>query len=208
MVVAKVMWFDRVAVLLIGLALMLALGGCGGRAARAPQDKPSQSRAILTEIELQPTNDSGVKGVAIFTNTDGKVRVRLALRGLPEPDKLYLSHLHPGTCGDEDHPHAHEHARAHEHAQAEHLDAKKHEERAGHGDRRARRKLEGSIADEIEYPLEPVESNAEGTGSSSTVLEGVTGGELLTGDSKYINVHAAGSGDPPQLVCANLSEAS
>ncbi len=202
MVVAKVMWFDRVAVLLIGLALMLALGGCGGRAARAPQDKPSQSRAILTEIELQPTNDSGVKGVAIFTNTDGKVRVRLALRGLPEPDKLYLAHLHPGTCGDEDHPHAHEHAKA------EHPDAKKHEERAGHGDRHAHKKPEGSIADEIEYPLEPVESNTEDTGSSSTVLEGVTGGELLTGDSKYINVHAAGSGDPPQLVCANLSEAS
>jgi hypothetical protein len=56
--------------------------------------------------------------------------------------------------------------------------------------------------------LEPVESNAEGIGSSSTVLEGVTVGELLTGDSKYINVHAAGPGDPPQLVCANLSEAS
>jgi hypothetical protein len=202
MVVTKVMWFDRVAVLLIGLALMLALGGCGGRAAKAPQAKPSQSRAMPTEIELQPTNDSGVKGVAIITNTDGKVRVRLALRGLPEPDKMYLAHLHPGTCGDEDHPHAHEHARA------EHPDAKKHEERAGHGDRHVHKGHEGSLTDEIEYPLEPVESNAEGIGSSSTVLEGVTVGELLTGDSNYINVHAAGSGDPPQLVCANLSEAS
>ena len=104
MVVAKVMWFDRVAVLLIGLALMLALGGCGGRAAIAPQDKPSQSRAMPTEIELQPTNDSGVKGVAIITNTDGKVRVRLTLRGLPEPDKMYLAHIYPGTCEDEDPP--------------------------------------------------------------------------------------------------------
>lgn len=196
------MWFDRVAVLLIGLALMLALGGCGGRAAKAPQAKPSQSRAVPTEIELQPTNDSGVKGVAIITNTDGKVMVRLALRGLPEPDKMYLAHIHPGTCGDEDHPHAHVHS------QAEHPDAKKHEERAGHGDRHAHKGHEGSVADEIEYPLEPVESNAEGIGSSSTVLEGVTVGELLTGDSKYINVHAAGSGDPPQLVCASLSEAS
>jgi hypothetical protein len=88
MVVTKVMWFDRVAVLLIGLAQMLALGGCGGRAAKAPQAKPSQSRAMPTEIELQPTNDSGVKGVAIITNTDGKVRVRSTLQGLPEPDKM------------------------------------------------------------------------------------------------------------------------
>jgi hypothetical protein len=202
MVVAKVMWFDRVAVLLIGLALMLALIGCGGRAAKAPQDKPNQSRVMPTEIELQPANDSGVKGVAIITNTDGKVRVRLALRGLPNPDKMYLAHLHPGTCRDEDHPHAHEHA------QAEHPDAKKHEECAGHGDRHAHKKPEGSVADEIEDPLEPVESNTQGIGSSSTVLEGITVGELLTGDSKYINVHAAGSGDPPRLVCANLSETS
>src|SRR3712207_1450767 len=153
------MWFDRVAVLLIGLALMLALGGCGGRAAEAPHHGSSQSRATPTKIELQPTNDSGVKGVAVFTNTDGKVRVRLALRGLPEPDKMYLAHLHPGTCGDEDHPHAHEHAKA------AHPDTKKHEERAGHGDRHAHKKPEGSVADEIEYPLEPVESNAEGSGS-------------------------------------------
>src|SRR3712207_5515136 len=61
LVVAKVMWFDRVAVLLLGLALMLALGGCGERAARAPQDKPGQSRAMPTEIELQRSNESGVK---------------------------------------------------------------------------------------------------------------------------------------------------
>ena len=115
---------------------------------------------------------------------------------------MYLAHLHPGTCGDEDHPHAHEHARA------EHPDAKKHEERAGHGDRHVHKGHEGSLTDEIEYPWEPVESNAEGTGSSSTVLEGAIVGELPTGDSNYINVHAAGSGDPPQLVCANLSEAS
>ena len=195
-------WFDRVAVVLIALALMLTLGGCGGRAGKAPQHKPSQSRAMPTELELQPTNDSGVTGVANFTNTDGKVRVRLALRGLPEPDKMYLAHIHPGTCGDEDHPHAHEHA------QAEHPDAKKHEERAEHGDRHAYKKPEGIAADEIEYPLEPVESNTEGAESSSTVLEGLTVDELLTGDSKYINVHASGSGDPPQLVCANLSEAS
>jgi hypothetical protein len=121
---------------------------------------------------------------------------------------MYLAHIHPGTCGDEDHPHAHEHAHAYEHAQAEHPNAKKHEERAGHGDRHVHKKHEGGVADEIEYPLEPVESNAEGTGSSSTVLEGITVDELLSGDSKYINVHAAGSGDPPQLVCANLSEES
>jgi hypothetical protein len=63
-------------------------------------------------------------------------------------------------------------------------------------------------ADEIEYPLTPVESNAAGAGSSTTVLEGVAPNELLSDGPKYLNVHAAGSGDPPQLACADLGEAS
>jgi len=53
--------------------------------------------------------------------------------------------------------------------------------------------------------LTPVESDAEGNGSSTTVLKDLTLDELLTGEPKYINVHAEGTGEPPQLACANLS---
>jgi hypothetical protein len=49
-----------------------------------------------------------------------------------------------------------------------------------------------------------VESNAAGEGSNTTVLEGVALDGLLSHGSKQLNVHAAGSGEQPQLTCANL----
>jgi hypothetical protein len=65
-----------------------------------------------------------------------------------------------------------------------------------------------ATAEEIVYPLTPVESNAAGEGSSTTVLEGVAPNELLSDGPRYLNVHAAGSGDPLQLTCADLGEGS
>ena len=55
--------------------------------------------------------------------------------------------------------------------------------------------------------MTPVESDAEGRGSSTSVLEDLTLDGLLSGEHKYMNVHAVGSGEPPQLSCANLNEA-
>jgi len=40
------------------------------------------------------------------------------------------------------------------------------------------------------------------------VLEGVALDELPSHGPKYLNVHAAGTGDPPQLACVDLGEAS
>jgi hypothetical protein len=65
----------------------------------------------------------------------------------------------------------------------------------------------GGPADEIEYPLTPVESDARGNGKSTTVVEDLTLEGLLTGAPKYMNVHAAGTGELPQLACANLGGA-
>jgi hypothetical protein len=65
-----------------------------------------------------------------------------------------------------------------------------------------------ATAGEIVYPLTPVVSNAAGAGSSITVLDGVALNELLSDGPKYLNVHATGSGNPPQLACADLGEAS
>jgi hypothetical protein len=93
---------------------------------------------------------------------------------------------HFGITPDDDHEHgnhAEHHGATHEH---EH---------------------EGGPADEIEYPLTPVESDARGDGKSTTVVEDLTLEGLLTGAPKYMNVHAAGTGEPPQLACVNLGEA-
>ena len=63
-------------------------------------------------------------------------------------------------------------------------------------------------AEEIDYPLTPVMPNTAGEGSSTTVLEGFALDELFAHGPKYLNVHAAGSGDPPQLACVDVGEAS
>jgi hypothetical protein len=56
---------------------------------------------------------------------------------------------------------------------------------------------------EIEAPLTPLEAGAEGRGASTTVVQNATVDGLFSGESEYVNVHAAGSGTPP-LACANL----
>jgi hypothetical protein len=130
------------------------------------------------EADLQPQNGSGTTGSATLSKTDGGVKVVLEVSGLPSSETTYLSHIHPGTCGEEEEEEHHEHG-GHEHGASE----------------------------EIEYPLTPVEPDAQGNGSSTTVVHDVTLEGLLSGDPKHINVHAPGSGQPPPVTCANLNEA-
>jgi hypothetical protein len=159
-------------------------------------------------VELQPTNDSGVSGIATFVRADGGVRVELELRGLPRPQASYLAHIHPGACGDEDHAHhGHEAEAARNHPGEDHAHGYEHGEHEQEEHGAHEQEHEGTIADEIEYPLTPVESDVEGRGSSTSVLEDLTLDELLAGEHKYINVHAVGSGEPLSLACANLNEA-
>ena len=115
----------------------------------------------------------------------------MGVQGLPDFNASYLTHIHPGTCadeqgGEEDHEANHE---------DEHPN---HEEGAKHDDE------EGTMA-EIEYPLPPITADPEGRGSTSTVLEGVTVEQLFSGSPKYINVHAEGSGNPPAIACGSLT---
>jgi hypothetical protein len=107
------------------------------------------------------------------------VLVRLKLRGLPKPNAFYLAHIHLGICAEEGEPHEHgEHA----------------EEGHEHGGW-------------IEYPLSEVKSDSEGHGSSTTSLRETSVDKLFSGDPNYVNVHEAGSGNPPILSCADLKRA-
>ena len=191
----------RVTPLLASLALMMfVLSGCG-EASRASQEKIAKGRSTSTiRLELSSTNNSGVSGSATFTKAATGTRIELELRDLPEPDEIYLSHVHPDSCEDKDHHDPLEGEttdhRGHEHGHEELADVHVEEEHAE------------ATADEIVYPLTPVESNAAGAGSSTTMLEGITLDELLSHGPRYLNVHATSSGVPPQLACANLREAS
>jgi hypothetical protein len=61
--------------------------------------------------------------------------------------------------------------------------------------------------EEIEYPLSPVEPNAKGEGTSTTVVHHVTLEGSLSGAPMHVNVRKPGPGEPPPVTCANLNEA-
>ncbi|HEX2108597.1 MAG TPA: hypothetical protein VHF70_04880 [Rubrobacteraceae bacterium] len=181
---------NRVTQLAIDLALVLVVGGCavGGGSSGAPQGEGTEgSSATFARLELSLIGGSGLGGSAAFAKATTGTRIELELRGLPEPGETYLAHIHPGSCEDE------------QHAEAPGGEGVNHHGN-GHGHR--------EHADAIGYPLTPLKSDARGEGSSTTVLEGVAPDELFSGGPRYLNVHAAGSGDPPQLTCADLGEAS
>jgi hypothetical protein len=109
----------------------------------------------------------------------------LDLRNLPRPNTFYLAHIHPGTCAR---------GETHEHGGAHGAEGHGHEHSHEHGG-------------EIEYPLSQVKSDSEGQGSSTTTLRETSVEKLFSGEPKYVNVHKAGSGNPPILTCANLKGA-
>jgi uncharacterized protein (DUF305 family) len=59
------------------------------------------------EVDLKPQNGSGTMGRAVLTKTEGGVKVTLEVSGLPSSGTMYLAHIHPGTCGEEEEGHGH-----------------------------------------------------------------------------------------------------
>ncbi len=207
---------------LLVLAALTLLYGCGqegspavekekkrgsvGQAA-GEKSKTRDGTGSSAVLKLYPTNPPDPSGSASFTEADGDVRVKLNFRGLPKPHKTYLSHIHSGYCGTggghADHGQVGEAAddqRGADHKQGD--PAREHgEERGGAHEEHGR---ERGAPRNIEYPLTPVESDAEGRGSSTTMLKDLTIHELYTGEAKYINLHTGGTGNPPDLACANI----
>ncbi len=183
-------------VCVVTLPAILLLVGCGGGAAQgAQQDHTTHHPSGNAALALHPEGDSGVSGTASFEDTSGGdtsggVVVKLDLRNLPKPNTLYLAHIHPGTCAEGE---AHEHGGAHgeEGHSQEHGGSSGHE----HG------------GEEIGYSLSQVKSNSDGRGSSTTTLHDISVEKLFSGEPKHLNVHEAGSGNPPILTCADLNEA-
>jgi hypothetical protein len=138
------------------------------------------------EVDLEPANDLGTKGTATLSEAeDSGVKVVLKVSSLPGSGTMYLAHIHPGTCAEEESGQegvggGGEHGHSHH----------------GHGD-----------SEEIEYPLSPVYADAKGDGTSTTVVHDVTLEGLLSGDPMHVNVHKPGPGEPPPVTCADLNEA-
>ena len=142
-------------------------------------NKEMTKDGAVTKVMLHPANDSGVSGSLTLKRITGGVEVKVDVRGLSEPEAVYLAHIHQGTCADEGEGGTDDHT---------------HEHHSGSNG-------------EIEYALSMVASDSEGNGSSTTLLWETTVGELLSGGPNYVNVHASGQGDPPAVACGNLSKA-
>src|SRR5215212_6895398 len=83
----------RVATMVFGAILLasLVLGG----SAFAQEEKSEQ-------LQLTPSRDSGVSGIATLTDVEGGVKVELSMKGLPEEGVEHINHIHGGgTCADD-----------------------------------------------------------------------------------------------------------
>jgi hypothetical protein len=170
----------------IAAIFILAACGSGGGSSSANTTISEETPANTAEVGLAPMNGSSTGGLATFTDVAQGVRVDLNVHSLPGPRAIYLTHIHPGTCEDEqtdEEDESKEHDSNDEHAQAEHEDT----------------------MEEIEYPLLPITPDPEGRGHTTDVLEGVTVEQLFSGSPKYINVHAEGSGNPPSIACSQMN---
>jgi hypothetical protein len=171
---------------IVALPAIFLMVGCTDGGSQADQGHAHQSDNV--KLELRPEHDSGVTGTASFEDISDGVVVKLELRGLPKPNTFYLAHIHPGSCAEgEGHEHSGSHGEegyGHEHGSSGH-----------------------EQSEEIEYPLSQVKSDSEGHGSSTTTLRETSVEKLFSGEPKHLNVHEAGSGNPPILTCADLKRA-
>jgi hypothetical protein len=187
------------------IAVLFILAGCGGtggggayysegetttsaaasEGTSAATEETTTSNNVTATVRLTPMNGSATTGTATFTDVaQGVVRVKLSMLGLPDTNATtYLTHIHPGTCADEQSGDEEEQDSDHEHEHSDHEDTN----------------------EEIEYPLPPISADPQGEGFTTAVLDSVTVQELFSGEPKYINVHAEGSGNPPPLACGQLS---
>lgn len=77
----------------LGGALLVSLASGGHVIAQGMQS---------AEVELTPSRDSGVSGIATLTDVQEGVEVELKMRGLPEAGVEHINHIHAGgTCADD-----------------------------------------------------------------------------------------------------------
>src|SRR5919107_1311090 len=141
----------RVLLVLVVFVTLYGYGQMGSQNGHPAKKQAPAPPKNTAEVNLQPEGGSGTKGTATFSKAKGGgVKVVLKVTALPSSGTMYLAHIHPGTCAVEERGGG-EHGHSHEHGATE----------------------------EIEYPLTPVEPDAEGNGTSTTVVHGATLNEAL-----------------------------
>lgn len=178
---------------------------------------------VVAEVELKPVGDSKVRGsFALRKVGDLGVQVELEVSGLPkQPAKSYYAQLHQGECsearaGEGEHIHQQDPSHEHDHggvgpkAALIRLDrllvgnawAAAEYANGGHDHGTpAANELPGNIDEPI-----GLTRSADGTAFTTTLLEGVMLKEVLSGNPKYLDLHAADIEYPQALACVDLDE--
>jgi hypothetical protein len=171
----------------------------------------SDSENTSLTVDLDPVDDSGVRGTVGLTQLPEGVQVELKVGGLPNPKAEYFARVHEGTCVEaggigNDHQHG------------------------GVGspmvalvspDQRILSKVfafahPGHKHDDTEKGAPNfvdvtilVTSSTEGRGVATALLQGVTVDQLTSGSPKSIAlVRSSDSGAPSPLACSSLSRAT
>lgn len=167
------------------ILVLLSLAGCGAgeTGAGAAGGNGGRSDGPGTVVELEALGGSGTTGiVALVPGDGGGSEIRLSLRGLPDPQGIYVGAVYRGSCPN---PTEDQGSLPGNHA----------EYRFAHGNH-GRPEIEEGVV----QPLTSVASNPEGKGSSVTPLP-TPPEEMLSGAPKYVDVHGEGG---PALACADL----
>src|SRR5215208_4386637 len=84
--------FGLLASVILGAALLVSL--VVGSSASAQESEGAK-------LQLTPSRDSGVSGIATLTDSEKGVTVTLNMRGLPEAGVEHINHIHGGgSCAD------------------------------------------------------------------------------------------------------------
>jgi hypothetical protein len=211
-------------------------GGASATASKSPAGETTTGGTevgeAFAEAELSPVGDSGVSGKVVFKEVGSVgVQVELDVSGLPAPEggpeepKPYFAQVHEGSCseapkgggheheddhGDDHHGHDHEHGGSGPSLAL--LDPgpliAKVDEYADHAEYEA--PPADALPGNIDAPLS-VGASDDGTGSVTSLLEGVEPEQVTSGSPKYMDLrapsHDAPAEDWPALACANLGEA-
>ena len=209
--------------LLIAVSLLVLLLGCeqedgfGGTADTTGTSETTAS-ADSVEVALEPVSDSGVSGKVLVKEIEAGIQLELKASGLPTPGSSYLAQAHSGECADlqgegdgehgEDHgSDKHEHGAAGPAATFARLDVRlvkrpEMEAHGGHENAPDPSELPGDMDQPIEFL-----ASADGTAAVTTLLQGASLDRLLSGEPKYVDLHASNSEEAAPLACADLDRA-
>lgn len=183
--------------LVLALAIFVATGFLTSLppATAVSQEAPAKDIEVL-EVGLDPVGDSVTSGTATFREREAGLELTLEVSGLPKPGAAYFGEIHEGVCengqqGDDPGP---EYGEAGRHVPVTvrlELLSSKGTEYAHGGD--AHTNADVSLV-----------GSADGTGQVVTLLQDYsTLDELLSGDPKYLDLHAPDPGDP-SIACGEI----